>query len=141
MSKNKVFYCRIKDLSSVKEDINRALKTGKKYIQKKNVAYFSTRESFRKFFSSYKLEILINLKHNKFESVYNLASFLERDYSSVLTDLNSLNACGFITLTKSKKGQRDVSTPSMAFDYDVVSFEDEDYHLTFPLVEDRSKVA
>ena len=141
MSTNKVFHCRIKALSSIKDDINQAIKTGKKNIQKKNVAYFATRESFRKFLSSYKLEILINLKHNEFESVYSLASFLERDYSSVLTDINALDASGFITLTKSKKGKRDVSSPSMAFDYDVISFEDEDYNLSFPLVENISIVA
>ena len=58
-----------KALSSIKDDVNQAINTGKKNIQKKNVAYFATRESFRKFLSSFKLEILINLKHNEFESV------------------------------------------------------------------------
>lgn len=141
MSTNKVFHCRIKALSSIKDDIKQAVKTGKKNIQKKNVANFATRESFRKFLSSYKLEILINLKHNEFDSIYNLANFLERDYSSVLSDINALDASGFITLIKSKKGKRDVSSPSLAFDYDVISFEDEDYNLSFPLVENVSIVA
>ena len=141
MSNNKIFYCRIKALSTIKDDINHAIKTGKKNIQKKNVANFATRESFRKFLSSYKLEILINLKNDKFDSIYSLAAFLGRDYSSVLTDINALDASGFITLTKSKKGKKDVSSPSLAFDYDVISFEDEGYSLSFPLVESISGVA
>jgi predicted transcriptional regulator len=141
MNKHKVFHCRIKALSSIKDDIHQTIKTGKKNIQKKNVAYFATRESFRKFLSSYKLEILINLKHHEFESVYHLARFLGRDYSSVLADINALDSSGFITLIKSKKGNRDVSSPSMAFDYDVISFEDDGYHLLFPLMENISVVA
>jgi len=141
MSNNKVFHCRIKDASSIKDDIQQAIKTGKKNLQKKNVANFASRESFRKFLSSYKLEILINLKHNDFDSIYNLASLLGRDYSAVLSDINALDSSGFITLTKSKKGKKDVSSPSLAFDYDVISFEDEDYNLSFPLVENISVVA
>lgn len=141
MSNNKIFHCRIKALSSIKDDISQAIKTGKKSIQKKNVANFASRESFRKFLSSYKLEILINLKHHEFDSIYNLASFLERDYSAVLTDVNALEASGFINLVKSKKGKKDVSSPSLAFEYDVISFEDGDYSLSFPLVESISEVA
>lgn len=141
MSNNKIFHCRIKDASSIKDDIQQAIKTSKKNIQKKNVANFATRESFRKFLSSYKLEILINLKHNDFDSIYSLASLLGRDYSAVLSDINALDASGFITLTKAKKGKKDISSPSLAFDYDVISFEDNDYNLSFPLVENISVVA
>ena len=58
---------------------------------------FSNIESFRKFFSKKRIELLSIIKHKKPRSIYHLAKLANREYKNVYDDVELLENLGLIT--------------------------------------------
>lgn len=65
-------------------------------IPKRGVG-FSNVDSFRKFFSRKRLELLSVIKHQKPKSIYGLAKLVNRGYKNVHDDVKLLEELGLIT--------------------------------------------
>ncbi len=71
------------------------VKKGEKVIATKGVG-FSSVDSFRKFFSRRRMELLSVIKHKKPKSIYQLAKLLDRGYKNVYDDVELLEELGLI---------------------------------------------
>ena len=72
------------------------VKRGEK-VSKRTGIGFSNVDSFRKFFSPRRMELLSVIKHKKPKSVYQLAKLLDREYKNVYDDVGLLEELGLIT--------------------------------------------
>lgn len=72
------------------------VKKGEKVTPKRGVG-FSDVNSFRRFFSKKRMELLSAIKHKKPKSVYQLAKILNRQYKNVYDDVELLEELGLIT--------------------------------------------
>jgi predicted transcriptional regulator len=72
--------------------------------------------------TSNKTNILSAISKLKPGSVYELASFLNRQPQHVLSDCRSLESHGFIKLIQEEVGRKALR-PELAFDYDVIMVE------------------
>jgi len=72
------------------------VKKGEKVIPTAGVS-FSNVDSFRKFFSKKRMELLSVIKHRQPKSIYQLAKFLNREYKNVYDDVGLLEELGLIT--------------------------------------------
>lgn len=73
-------------------------------------------EIIRKFLSNEKSRILFLLKNEKFNSIYDLAKKIKRDFKSVYEDLKFLEKLGFIEFHSEKKGKREKLIPVLLTD-------------------------
>lgn len=71
-------------------------KKNKKITPKYGVS-FSNIDSFRKFFSKKRMELLSTIKHQKPKSIYQLAKLVNREYKNVYDDVGLLEELGLIT--------------------------------------------
>lgn len=106
MNKNviKNVIVEIKPLKESLKDFVRTIekiKKGEKVTKRKGVA-FSDVESFRKFFSKKRMELLSAVKHKKPKSIYQLAKLLKREYKNVYDDVGLLEELGLITKDNKK---------------------------------------
>lgn len=72
------------------------IKNGKKVIKKESIG-FSNVNSFRRFFSQKRMELLSVIKQQKPKSIYKLAKILNRQYKNVHEDVELLEELGLIT--------------------------------------------
>lgn len=72
------------------------IKRGENVSKKKSVG-FSDVETFRKFFSVKRMELLKVIKHEKPKSIYQLAKLTNREYKNVYDDVELLERLGLIT--------------------------------------------
>lgn len=72
------------------------VKRGEKVIQRRGIS-FSNVDSFRKFFSRRRMELISVIRHRKPRSIYQLAKMLNREYKNVYDDVNLLEELGLIS--------------------------------------------
>lgn len=118
--KDKYLYIRFEKLSDLKKKINDAMSGKKKYIQGKDEVYFDSLKGFRSFFTIQKYEIIKFVKNEEPNSLYEMAKELDRPYPSLLRDVDSLVATGFLKYEKRTDDERPIKKPVMAFDYKAV---------------------
>ena len=113
----------IKPLREVLQDaasVMNKIKNSKQVTPKKGLSFGSV-ESFRKFFTPKRLELLKVIKHEQPESIYELAKLTKRDFKSVVTDIRLLEGFGMIDTKKVViKGGYKVRP---LFDYDKLNVE------------------
>jgi len=96
--KIKKIIVEIKPLKEALKDFSRTygkIKKGK--LIKRNSVGFTDVSSFRRFFSEKRMELLSVVKHRKPKSIYQLASFLDREYKNVYDDVELLEELGLVT--------------------------------------------
>ncbi|MBR9691898.1 hypothetical protein GOV06_03865 [Candidatus Woesearchaeota archaeon] len=81
--------------------------------KKEGVIYFSNFEEMNKVLNSRRIELLEIIKREKPDSIYHLASLVNRDQGNVTKDVNLLNKHGFIEIIKVKEGNRTKSEPTL----------------------------
>lgn len=122
---NKILHIRFKSLDDFKNEIIESVEKRKKNIKSKDEIYFESRNSFRKFMTMQKIELLSAIANLKPTSIYVLAQMLSRDLASVSRDCTSLETTGFITL-KEQKNSRNSKTPKLTFNYSSILIENKD---------------
>ena len=75
----KILFIRFQNFQKFKKEILDAILTKKKCVQSKNEVYFESSESFRKFMTMQKIEILVSVANLKPLSIYALAQIVDRD--------------------------------------------------------------
>lgn len=101
------------------KDIENSLFKGKDPSVKNKSLSFDSYETFKRFMSPNKIQILMAISRLRPESVYQLEKMLNRKYPHVLKDCRQLENIGFITLNKSNKLKKQLR-PSLIFDYDLI---------------------
>lgn len=108
----------IKELKSVLEEAEKAMEDieeGKNLNPKKSTS-FSNIESFRKFFTPKRMQLLKTVKERKPKSIYKLSKILDRDIKSVSNDLDILEEHGLLELEKTKKNNIKRVKPTVNYD-------------------------
>ena len=77
-------------------EVFRKEKNGEKVIPTTGIS-FSDVDTFRKFFSKKRMELLSVIKHKQPKSIYQLAKFLNRGYKNVYDNVELLEELGLIT--------------------------------------------
>jgi predicted transcriptional regulator len=90
------------------------------------VVRFENIQAYRKFMSMTKIEIIGTIRSKKPESIYQLASLIDRSFSATLKDCQALKNTGFIVIEKKMDGSREIHTPKLSFDYDEILIENTD---------------
>ena len=82
---------------SLKEfaEVFEKVKKDEKVVLKRGVSY-SDVDSFRKFFSRRRMELLKVIKHEKPKSIYKLAKLVDREYKNVYDDVELLEELGLV---------------------------------------------
>jgi len=83
---NKKFIFKYEPQSSVKEmftHLEESIKTGKKYIQPKNVSITNNLAVINRILSKTRLELFFMIKTNQPNNIQELAQLLQRDYANV----------------------------------------------------------
>jgi len=77
-------------------EVFRKVKNGEKVIPTTGIS-FSDVDTFRKFFSKKRMELLSVIKHKQPKSIYQLAKFLNRGYKNVYDNVELLEELGLIS--------------------------------------------
>lgn len=86
----------------------------------KNELYFDSTRSFHNFFTHTKIDILVAIKNLNPKSIYELSKVLNRPFSAVLKDINTLTSIGFTKLTEIEGDKRKSKKPELSFDYSLI---------------------
>ena len=117
--KMKVKKVRIKVMGMNKwfNQVGRILKNAEegKYKRDIQTVSFANAALLRKTLSPKRLELLSIIKHQKPNSIYELAKMSERDRKSVIQDIKLLKQLGFVTLRKHHK-ERTLVTLEVPFE-------------------------
>lgn len=97
------------------QDINQAIESKSSLVDSSDSIHFDSLDTYRSFMTSNKTNILSAISKLKPGSVYELASFLNRQPQHVLSDCRSLESHGFIKLIQ-EKVSRKALRPELAFD-------------------------
>lgn len=100
-------------------EINNAINSKSPLIDKENEIYFDSLNTFQKFMSQNKLQILMAISRLKPESVYQLEKMVGRQYPHVLKDCRMLESFGFIRLVESEGAKKQLR-PELKFNYDLI---------------------
>ena len=115
--KAKTLHITIRNLRSVLEDF--AVAYGKLRRGEHTVPYyglsFADVDTFRRFLTRSRLELLHTVRQRQPKSLYELAKLLNRDLKSVNSDVALLKQLGLIQLEKQKHGRTRV-IPHVLFD-------------------------
>lgn len=117
MKKTKTLEIKFQSFNDMAATVSKALSKRKKLIQKKNEIIFDSIQNYRKFMTMHKIEILSAILQKQPSSIYELASFVDRNFAAVFKDCTALEAMGFIEL-KEKGDSKNSKIPALAFDYD-----------------------
>ncbi len=120
MKKNEVLEIHFQAFDDFKNEVRRSLAKRKPLIQSKNHIFFESVETFRKFMTIQKIELLTAIAILKPSSIYELAKMVDRDFAAVLRDCTSLEGTGFIRL-KNMKGSKNTKAPELSFGYDCIA--------------------
>ena len=93
----------VKDALKEFAEVFEKVKKEERVIQKKGVG-FSDVNSFRRFFSERRMELLKVIKHKNPKSIYQLAKLTKREYKNVYEDVEILEELGLITRDNHKVG-------------------------------------
>jgi predicted transcriptional regulator len=118
---NKSFIFKYEPQSSVREiftHLEETIKTGKKYIQPKNVSITNDLTVISRILSKTRLEIFSVIREKQPNSVHKLAQLLHRDYANVWRDCQVLASCQIIKLKKEGKEIK----PVVLYDQIVISY-------------------
>ncbi len=117
--KNKILSVRFQSFDDFTTEIKQSLKSKKKNIQNKSSIYFDSIESYRKFMTLQKIEILSVIAQQSPSSIYELAKMVDRSFSAVFKDCASMESTGFIQLIESGDS-KNTKKPALSFDYNLV---------------------
>lgn len=99
--KTKKFVVEIKPLKSALEDFAKAFGKAKKNQNTGTIGVsFSDVETFRKFFSQKRMELLSTIKKERPKSVYQLARLSSRQYKNVYDDVKFMHELGLLETDK-----------------------------------------
>lgn len=108
------------DWNSFKAEMRESLVKRKPSIQPKYKIYFESNESFRKFMTLHKIELLSVIRAKQPDSIYELAKIVNRDFGSVLKDCHGLAGVGFIILEE-VGDVRNTKRPKLSFNYSAIA--------------------
>ncbi len=111
------------EMGDLFQDINQAIDSHSAFVDSPDVINFDSIDTYRSFMTSNKANILSAISKLKPGSVYELATYLNRQPQHVLADCRSLESHGFIKLIQEVGGRKPIR-PELAFDYDVIMIED-----------------
>ncbi|KLL04492.1 MAG: hypothetical protein MRERV_20c006 [Mycoplasmataceae bacterium RV_VA103A] len=118
---NKKFIFKYEPQSSVKEifsHLEKSIKTGKKYIQPKNVSITNNLEVIDRILSKTRLELFSVIRAKQPTNIHALSKLLNRDYANVWRDCQVLASCKIIELREQSKEIR----PIALYDQIVIEF-------------------
>lgn len=99
--KTKKFIVEIKPLKEALADFARAFAKGRdNQITESRGVSFSDVETFRKFFSQKRMELLSTIKNQKPKSIYQLAQISSRQYKNVYDDVKFMQELGLLDTDK-----------------------------------------
>lgn len=108
---------KFQNFDDFSQAVKGALTKKKKLVQRKNQIFFDSIESYRKFMTIQKIEILTAIAQQRPSSIYELAKLLDRNFAAVFRDCINLKSVGFIKLTDNDDAKNS-KTPLLKFDYD-----------------------
>lgn len=117
--KLKILNVKFEGRDDFMNDIRESLFEGKDPSKGNKDLSFDSIETFKRFMSQNKLQILMAISRLKPESIYQLEKILSRKYPHVLKDCRQLEALGFIKLIEAD-GARKQLQPELVFDYDLI---------------------
>jgi predicted transcriptional regulator len=118
---NKKFIFKYEPQSSVKEmfiHLEETVKTGKKYIQPKNVSIINDLAVISRILSKTRLELFTMIREKQPNNIQELAQLLHRDYANVWRDCQVLASCKVIELEKTNQEIK----PIALYDQIVISY-------------------
>jgi len=118
--KNKILEIHFQSLADFKKEMKRTLSKREASIQPLHHIFFDSVESFRKFMTIQKIELLTAIATQKPSSIYELTKMIDRDFAAVLRDCTSLAGAGFIKL-KETKDNKNTKIPMLSFAYSVIA--------------------
>ncbi len=118
--KNNILEIRFQTLADFKKEVKRAIAKRESSIQHPHHIFFDSVESFRKFMTIQKIELLTSIATQKPSSIYELAKMVDRDFAAVLRDCTGLEGTGFIKL-KETKDNKNTKIPALSFAYSVIA--------------------
>ena len=110
------------EILSAMRELDRKKKISSVKSDPKEVVFFDSQVSFRKFFTAQKIEILAIIKHVRPKSIYELATVADRLFPAVLKDVKALANYGFLKLEESGDGRKSLR-PMLTFDYSYIVIE------------------
>lgn len=117
--KLKILNVKFESRDDFMSDIEASLFEGKGSSEGNSSLSFDSFETFRRFMSPNKVQILMAISRLKPESIYKLEKLLDRKYPHVLKDCRQLEDLGFIRLVESS-GVKKQLQPELVFDYDLI---------------------
>jgi predicted transcriptional regulator len=90
-------------LEKITADCQNVIKSGRKFIQPKNVLLVSSMEGISQIMSPARLNLFNCLIEKQPNSILELAEYLQRDYEEVEKEVRSLEGMGIIKLKKTGK--------------------------------------
>lgn len=118
--KLKMLNIKFKTQDQLIREVKGALSGKTTAIDKKNELVFDSIESFKRFMSTNKLELLITISKISPESIYQLAKIVDRKYPHVLKDCRELEFFGFLKFVESTNARKCIK-PELQFNYDMIN--------------------
>ena len=106
-------------MSRTRKELKKAVKTGRRHIQKKDLMIWDSVEAYQQFMSDQKYAILSAIYKHKPQSVYKLAKILNRAQQNVARDCDLLEGHGFIIYGETSDARR-TKVPRLAFNYNAI---------------------
>ncbi len=113
---------RFKKMDGLFQDIHEAVKSKSILLDSPDSIHFDSLDTYRSFMTSNKANILSAISKLRPGSIYELATYLNRQPQHVLTDCRSLESHGFIKFIQEEVGRRALR-PELTFNYDVIMVE------------------
>lgn len=136
--KLKILNIKFETRDEFMNDIRDSLFSGKSSTEGNKELSFDSLDTFKRFMSQNKLQILMAISRLKPESIYQLEKQLNRKYPHVLKDCRQLEALGFIKLIESEGAKKQLH-PELAFDYDLIKV-NSTLEEIFPISEKSNKI-
>ena len=102
--------------------MHRAIATGIPHIREDEIVCDGL-DSMLKLMSKSRFEVFAAIVEHRPDSLYALATSLNKDQANVLKDAKALEALGLIKLTSTKEGNREKLKPKALYDKIVFEFE------------------
>lgn len=117
--KLKILNIKFESSDDFMNDINASLFEGKEPSDGNRSLSFDSFETFRRFMTPNKIQILMAISRLRPESIYKLEKLINRKYPHVLKDCRQLEDSGFIKLVESTATKKQLQ-PKLVFDYDLI---------------------
>ena|ERR1051325_6154716 len=113
---NKKFIFKYEPQASAKElftHLEKAVKTGQKYIQPKNVSITNNLAVINRILSKTRLELFSMVREKQPNNIQELSQLLQRDYANVWRDCQVLASCRIIDLKKNDQEMQSITGDQM----------------------------